>query len=128
MQGSESLITDIVILSWPGALLDEKDIIYLTDFMSRDCVKLEFICYNDFWSLGSVCWWRQIVELSQGFGSMRCFTSNRDKEIIKFICNLFSPGLFWISRVDWLCNVIARDTTPSHFPFRTGILALSSSF
>ena len=29
MQGSESLITDIVILSWPGALLDEKDIIIL---------------------------------------------------------------------------------------------------
>ena len=29
MQGSESLITDIVILSWPGALVDEKDIIIL---------------------------------------------------------------------------------------------------
>ena len=29
MRGSESLITDIVILSWPGALLDEKDIIIL---------------------------------------------------------------------------------------------------
>ena len=91
--------------------------------MSRDSVKLEFICYSDFWSLGSVCWWGQIVKLSQGFGSMRCFNSNRDKEIIKFICNHF-----WISRVDWLCNVIAWDTTPSHFPFRTGILALSSSF
>lgn len=29
MRGSESLITDIAILSWPGALLDEKDIIIL---------------------------------------------------------------------------------------------------
>ena len=29
MRGTESLITDIVILSWPGALLDEKDIIIL---------------------------------------------------------------------------------------------------
>ena len=29
MRGSESLITDIVILSWPGALFDEKDIIIL---------------------------------------------------------------------------------------------------
>lgn len=29
MRGSESLITDIAMLSWPGALLDEKDIIIL---------------------------------------------------------------------------------------------------
>ena len=29
MQGSKSLITHIVILSWPDALLDEKDVIIL---------------------------------------------------------------------------------------------------
>ena len=57
--------------------------------MSRDFVKLEFICFDDFRSLGSVWWWRQIMKLNQGFGSMRCFNSNRDKEIIKFISNLF---------------------------------------
>ena len=83
--------------------------------MSRDCVKLEFICLDDFRSLGG----NSIKDLKV----LDALTPTETKKVVKFICNLF-----WISRVDWLCDFIAWDTTPYLLPFRTGVQATFQLF